>query len=68
MLFIMHLAHTVSLVVQFVPDISREASAPVGLVGSQGEEWKTARHTLSPSFSAAKMKAVSLSLTINKFI
>ncbi len=40
--------------------LTKKGSAPRGLLSARGEEWKTARHTLSPSFSAAKMKAVSL--------
>ncbi len=50
------------LCVQYTPVIIRAASAPQDLLDARGEEWKTARHTLSPSFSAAKMKAVSLSI------
>ncbi|XP_064405639.1 cytochrome P450 3A24-like isoform X2 [Halichondria panicea] len=42
----------------YTPVIIRAASAPQDLLDARGEEWKTARHTLSPSFSAAKMKAM----------
>ena len=49
---------------QYFPDLRREANAPQGLVFAQGEEWRTARHTLSPTFSAAKMKAVSRLVSI----
>ncbi|XP_064405389.1 cytochrome P450 3A24-like [Halichondria panicea] len=38
--------------------LTKKGSAPRGLLSARGEEWKTARHTLSPSFSAAKMKAM----------
>ena len=31
---------------------------PPGLVIDKGETWKSVRHTLSPTFSAFKMKAV----------
>lgn len=33
----------------------------VGLVGSEGDTWRTGRHTLTPSFSAMKMKLVRVS-------
>ena len=44
---------------QYFPDLVREASAHPGLLNARGEEWRTARNTLSPSFSTAKIKAVS---------
>lgn len=50
---------TVLCFVQYFPDLSRPKEAPPDLLGSIGEEWSTARHTLSPSFSASKMRAVS---------
>ena len=45
--------------VQNLPELVREASAHPGLLTAKGEEWRTARNTLSPSFSTAKIKAVS---------
>lgn len=41
------------------PDFMDEPGAPRGLVFASGEYWKKLRVTLSPTFSAAKMKMVS---------
>ena len=34
--------------------------APRGLIFDEGETWKANRHVLSPTFSASKMKMVSI--------
>ena len=38
------------LATQFIPDLSRDVSAPQCLLATKGEEWKTARNTLSATF------------------
>ncbi len=46
---------------QRFPDlIRRKPNAPNGLLQECGEAWKASRRTLSPTFSAAKMKMVRL--------
>ncbi len=53
---------TVLYCIQPLPDIlRRKASSSRGLLQSRGAEWRMLRQTLSPSFSAAKMKMVCVS-------
>ena len=45
---------------QHFPDLlHRKRNAPRGLLQAEGEVWRRARQSLSPTFSAAKMKMVS---------
>ena len=41
---------------------------PKGLLFSRGENWQRARRVLSPTFSASKMKMVSISCASNCYI
>ena len=48
-----------SVPMQGLPDLAPEAlNICTGLLASNGETWKTGRHTLTPSFSGMKMKLV----------
>ena len=56
--FVMTVYHTSLL--QRLPNIfGWKRNTPRGLAQAKGETWKKARQILSPTFSAAKMKAVS---------
>lgn len=52
------IASSVTLL-QKPPDMVEKKYRPVGLILERGETWKTARRTLSPTFSTFKIKAVS---------
>ena len=54
-----------SLLLQRLPNIfGWKRNTPCGLAQAKGETWKKARQILSPTFSAAKMKAVSFERAI----
>ena len=54
------------LLYQEVPDIMLRKYNPGGLIMGKGDSWKSVRHTLSPTFSALKMKAVRFLLIVGK--